>query len=65
MKDIPNHETFVKIQPINKGWSGDKKYYVEAGDGDRLLLRISDVSEYMQKKLEFENIKKMLDCKIK
>ncbi len=27
MRDIPNFNTFVKIEPIHKGWSGDKKYY--------------------------------------
>lgn len=29
MKDIPNFDAFVKIEPIHKGWSGDKKYYAE------------------------------------
>ena len=46
MKDIPNFDTFMKIEPIHKGWSGDKKYYVETKDGERLLLRISDISSY-------------------
>lgn len=54
MKDIANYETFVKIEPIHKGWSNDKKYYVETVDGKKLLLRISDVSEYEDKKCEFD-----------
>ena len=30
MRDIPNFDTFVKVKPIHKGWSGDKKYYEAA-----------------------------------
>ncbi len=29
MIDIRNYDTFIKIEPIHKGWSNDKKYYVE------------------------------------
>ena len=46
MKDIPNSDAFMKIELIHKGWSGDKKYYIETIDGERLLLRISDISFY-------------------
>lgn len=57
MKDIPNFDTFVRVEPITKGWSGDKKYYVETKLGERLLLRVSDVSEYNEKKDEYDIIK--------
>lgn len=43
MIDIPNYDTFIKIEPILKGWSSDKKYYVETKDEQRLLLRRSGV----------------------
>lgn len=65
MKDIPNYETYIKIEPINKGWSGDKKYYVETKDGERLLLRVSDVSHYDEKKNEFEMMKRIAASGIK
>jgi serine/threonine-protein kinase len=39
--------------------SGDKKYYIEDVDGKHFLLRIADLSEYSQKKAEFEIIKNM------
>ncbi len=29
IKDIVNYDTFTKIEPIYKGWSGDEKYYAE------------------------------------
>lgn len=59
MREIPLYNTFEKIQPISKGMSGDKKYYVEDVDGKHFLLRIADFSEYDQKKAEYEIIKNM------
>ena len=59
MNDIPSYDTFAKIEPINKGWSSDKKYYIETKIGDKLLLRIADVSEYDRKKNEFEMMQKV------
>ncbi len=59
MKDIPNFDAFVMVQPIHKGWSGDKKYYVETKDGEQLLLRVSDISTYDAKQYEFDVMKKM------
>lgn len=57
MRDIKSYYTFTKIEPVNKGWSSDKKYYIETANGCRLLLRISDISEYDKKSLEFELMK--------
>ena len=65
MRDIPNYESFTIIEPIDKGWSGDKKYYVETKSKDRLLLRISDVSHYEEKKNEFEMMKHIATSGIK
>ena len=65
MKDISNHETFVKIEPIRKGWSDDKKYYVETKDGERLLLRVSNISSYEKKQQESDIMKKMAAAGIK
>jgi serine/threonine-protein kinase len=57
MIDIQNHRDFTKIEPINKGWSSDKKYYIETIKGEKLLLRISDISEYDKKQAGFEAVK--------
>lgn len=59
MREIPLYNTFKKINPINKGMSGDKKYYIEDDDGKHFLLRVAESSEYEQKKVEFELIKNM------
>jgi len=37
MIDIPGYDTFIKIERITKGWSDDKKYYIETADGQRVL----------------------------
>lgn len=59
MIDIPKYDIFLKIIPITKGMSGDKKYFIETVDGRHLLLRLADSSEYSQKKTEYEIIKEM------
>ncbi len=28
MKNIRGYETFVRVEPLHKGWSGDQKYYM-------------------------------------
>jgi serine/threonine-protein kinase len=59
MQNIKDYGSFKKIEPVNKGWSNDKKYYIEAADGRRLLLRIADISEHERKKTEFEMMKQV------
>ncbi len=61
MIDIPIYGTFAKIEPIEKGMSGDKKYYIETIEGKHLLLRIADSSEYSLKKTEYEAMKEMYE----
>lgn len=65
MIQIPNSERFTKIEQIHKGWSSDKKYYVETTEGEKYLLRTSDVSEYAKKMSEFEMMRKFADAGIK
>ena len=65
MKDIRNFDIFVKTEPIHKGWSGDRKYYLETKDGERFLLRVSDISSYETKQREFEIMKKISAAGIK
>lgn len=54
MNDIKNYENFTKIELVNKGWSSDKKYYIETKGNEKLLLRVSDVKEHYRKKIEFD-----------
>ena len=59
LHDIPDYDSFKKIEPIDKGLSNDKKYYIETADGRRLLLRVADISEFDSKKAEHEKIQLM------
>jgi len=51
--------TFIKKEPITKGWSSDKKYCVTSADGFKYLLRISPIEQYARKKSEFEMMKRV------
>jgi len=55
--DIPDFNNWSIIEPIIKGWSNDKKYYIKTKNGKELLLRISDITEYERKRKEFERLK--------
>jgi len=59
MTDIPGYASFTKIEPVTKGWSSDRKYYIETSDGRCLLLRVADIKEYNKKKTEFEMMGKV------
>lgn len=50
---------FITKEPINKGWSGDKKYCVTDENGVRYFLRVSDSSQYDAKKAEFYMMQKV------
>ena len=65
MNAIPNFHQFTKVEKINKGWSGDQKYYAESCAGEKFLLRISDISEYSKKEAEFSVMQKMAQVGIK
>ena len=50
---------FVTKEPINKGWSSDKKYCVTNENGVKYLFRVSDISEYEKKLSEFNLMKQV------
>lgn len=56
--DIEGSSEWMEIRPVEKGWSDDKKYQIKTKSGDKLLLRISDISKYENKKKEYEIIEK-------
>ena len=55
-KDIKNSKDWCLVERINKGWSRDDKYYIETVNNEKLLLRLSDISNYEVKKKEYEII---------
>ena len=46
----------MKTEFIDKGWSADKKYYIETDDGKKLLIRLAEISQYEKKKTEYETM---------
>ena len=50
---------FVTKEPINKGWSSDKKYCVIDENGTRYLLRVSDIAQHDTKQSEFNMMKQV------
>ena len=54
MTDIKNYETLIKIEAINKGLSGDEKYFVETIENRQMFLRVSDITEYDRKKADYD-----------
>jgi serine/threonine-protein kinase len=61
--DIPGYATAIKIEPLHKGWSSDKKYVVDTIDG-RLLLRMADIAEYDHKRAEYEMLGRMAELDV-
>jgi len=64
ISNIAGFETFLKIELVDKGWSKDKKYYIETVDNRRLLLRISNISEYERKRIEFGMMQQLMELAI-
>jgi serine/threonine-protein kinase len=58
MIEIPGY-AFMSIKPIDRGVSGDRKYRVVTSDGYALLLRVSDPSQYDNKKTVFDALKRV------
>lgn len=58
LEDIKDSLNWKKIENISKGWSSDNKYLITTKDNEKLLLRVSDIELYDNKKQEFEIIKK-------
>ena len=57
-QNIKSSENWAFAEPLNKGWSSDKKYFVKTKAGENLLLRLSDIEKYDEKRKEHEIISK-------
>ena len=64
-EDIKSSVNWASVEPVTKGWSDDKKYLVTTKVGERLLLRISDASQYDLKAKEYAIITKYASTGIK
>ena len=48
------YQSIVTSVPINKGWSGDRKFCVTTADGEKYLLRLSPIEQQERKRREFD-----------
>lgn len=56
--DIEASKNWEITEPVDKGWSSDRKYRIKTKDGKTLLLRISDIGQYDAKEREYRVIEK-------
>jgi len=56
--DIKRSNDWCTIKKIDKGWSDDTKYYIETSDGQKQLLRVSDIAHFDKKQKEFKIVEK-------
>ncbi|MBO4325535.1 MAG: phosphotransferase [Lachnospiraceae bacterium] len=56
--DIEESKNWESIEPVDKGWSSDRKYRIRTSSGEKLLLRVSDIAQYEEKKKEYRVIEK-------
>lgn len=64
MQDKEFFDIFSKVEPVNKGWSEDKKYCVTKADGMKYMLRISPGERYEKRKALFEIMERVAELGI-
>lgn len=57
MQDIKGFDSFISVEPLRKGWSEDRKYFVQTQEDGPQLLRLADISQLDKKKQEYEWLK--------
>ncbi|MEG0722327.1 MAG: hypothetical protein RR446_11355, partial [Lachnospiraceae bacterium] len=61
-QDIKESCEWKSVEKISKGWSSDEKYRIETKNDSTLLLRISNIANYIEKEKEFDIISKFSTC---
>lgn len=62
--DIIGSDNWTKVELVAKGWSDDTKYHIVTREGRELLLRVSDIKLYEDKKAEYAGINRISKSKI-
>lgn len=55
---IGSSVSWASVEPVDKGWSSDRKYRVTTRSGEALLLRLSDIGRYEEKRREYRIIQR-------
>ena len=56
LSETAKGRNWISAEPVNKGWSSDRKYRIGTLSGETLLLRLSDAEKYEEKRREYEVI---------
>lgn len=54
LSGIPQYPAWREITPVDKGWSGDRKYCIVDSQGRKFLLRTSGAEQHQRKLQEFQ-----------
>lgn len=58
-------ESIVSRTPVDRGWSGDRKYKALTSDGTAYFLRISPMDKYENCRLQFSHMEKARDLGVR
>ena len=58
-------DTLVSREPIDRGWSADRKYRAVDADGNAYFLRISPMGQYGNRKLQFSHMQQVRDLGVR
>ena len=58
-------DTIVSRTPVDKGWSGDRKYKALAADGTAYFLRISPINKLKNCRLQFSHMEQVRDLGVR
>ena len=64
MNEKLNNSQYKIVKSLDKGLSGDKRYYIETVSGKQLYMRVNDVSEYERMKTIFGLMKRVVELNI-
>ena len=56
---IPGSDTWVSVEKINKGFSGEDKYLVIDNNNQKYLLRIASIDSYDERKKQYDLLKEI------
>ena len=58
-------ESIVSRTPVDRGWSGDRKYQAFTADGTAYFLRISPMSKLENRRLQFSHMEQVRDLGVR
>lgn len=64
IKFLFDNETLKIFEEINKGWSLDKKYYIQTDNYQEFLMRTSPIETFDRKRIEFKKMKEIFSLGI-